>query len=123
MYQIKRKASSRAYIEAMDYKSLFTLSVLIGLIPAMIAYHKGHHFWRWWIFGAILFLVALPKAILIKPKLQGQDLNPPVAEGMKKCLYCGETIRVMALNCQFCGHDLVSSSGQVEMASTGYVSK
>ena len=27
----------------------------LGLIPAFIAYRKGHSFWTWWLFGATLF--------------------------------------------------------------------
>lgn len=33
--------------------------------------HKGHSFWTWWIFGALLFIVALPMAIVLKPA--GED--------------------------------------------------
>jgi hypothetical protein len=46
----------------------FTLVIaaVIGLIPACIARDKGRDFWTWWIFGAALFIVALPAAILLK---------------------------------------------------------
>jgi hypothetical protein len=43
------------------------LAVPLGLIPAAIAHRKGQNFWAWWIFGATLWIVALPLAILIKP--------------------------------------------------------
>jgi cytochrome c-type biogenesis protein len=48
---------------------LIALLVLtpLGLIPAAIAHRKGHNFWTWWIFGATLFILALPLAILIEP--------------------------------------------------------
>ena len=32
----------------------------LGLIPAAIASGKGHSFGAWWLFGAALFIVALP---------------------------------------------------------------
>ncbi len=41
---------------------LFPILPLIGLIPAFIAGSKGHNFLGWWIFGAMLFIVALPVA-------------------------------------------------------------
>jgi hypothetical protein len=42
------------------------LAVLIGLIPATIAQRKGENFFTWWVFGALLFIVALPWALVMK---------------------------------------------------------
>lgn len=42
--------------------------VLLGLIPAAIASNKGRSFALWWLYGASLFIVALPMALLMKPK-------------------------------------------------------
>jgi len=42
--------------------------VLPGLIPAAIASNKGRSFALWWLYGASLFIVALPMALLMKPK-------------------------------------------------------
>lgn len=38
--------------------------VVLGLIPAYLAYRKGRSFWTWWLFGVALLPVALPMAIL-----------------------------------------------------------
>jgi hypothetical protein len=46
---------------------VFVLAAMIGLIPAKIAHDKGYDFWQWWIFGALLFIIATPWAILLKP--------------------------------------------------------
>jgi cytochrome c-type biogenesis protein len=40
---------------------------LIGLIPAAIAARKGRNFFDWWMFGVVLFPVALVMALRIKP--------------------------------------------------------
>ncbi len=40
---------------------------LLGLIPAYIAWRKGRNFFDWWFFGAGLFPIALPMALLLKP--------------------------------------------------------
>lgn len=40
--------------------------VLLGLIPASIARLKGRSFFVWWIYGAALFIVALPHALIMK---------------------------------------------------------
>lgn len=43
------------------------LGALLGLLPAFIAHNKGHRFGPWWVYGALLFIVALPHAILTSP--------------------------------------------------------
>ncbi|MFN2556128.1 MAG: hypothetical protein ABR592_04535 [Nitriliruptorales bacterium] len=56
------------------------LAALIGLIPAAIAHAKGESFAAWWIFGAILFIVALPAALFLEPRPEGwQDPASPGA--------------------------------------------
>ncbi len=42
-------------------------AVLLGLIPAYVAAGKGRKFWKWWLYGALLFLPAVIHVILIKP--------------------------------------------------------
>jgi hypothetical protein len=57
----------------MKTLALYVLvSVLLGLIPGAIAHRKGWPFVAWWIYGALLILVALPHAILLNPKEQGR---------------------------------------------------
>ena len=48
---------------------------ILGLIPAYIAHQKGRQFIDWWFFGAFLFPVALPTAILLKPKTDEARLS------------------------------------------------
>lgn len=40
-------------------------AVALGLIPASIASRKGRSFTEWWLFGALLFIVAMPMSLLI----------------------------------------------------------
>jgi hypothetical protein len=42
------------------------IAVFLGLIPAAIAANKGRSFIGWWIYGALILIVALPHALLIK---------------------------------------------------------
>ncbi|HYY78245.1 MAG TPA: hypothetical protein VFD04_03560 [Actinomycetes bacterium] len=42
-------------------------AVLIGLLPATIARRKGRDFLAWWFFGAMMFVFALPAALLLRP--------------------------------------------------------
>jgi len=90
---------------------IFVYAILLGLIPASIAYKKGYpsknegyNFFMWWIFGASLFIVALPWAILLKSKKEELETSR-VSEGMKKCPECAELVKKDARVCRFCGYE------------------
>jgi hypothetical protein len=91
-----------------DSSSLFNLllwSSLLGLIPAAIAHNKGHSFFGWWIFGAALFIIALPAALLLKPNVQEVERSA-MSIGERKCPHCVEIIEREAKVCRFCGRDV-----------------
>ena len=86
---------------------MILLAVLIGLIPAAIAQGKGRSFMMWWFYGAALFIIALPHALIMKAdqaSLEKQQLG----EGMKKCPHCAEMIKEDAKVCRYCSRDLVT---------------
>jgi hypothetical protein len=84
---------------------ILILAVLIGLIPATIAKNKGRGFLGWWIYGAALFIIALPHALLIKSDQKALD-KEKLSEGMKKCPHCAEIIRAEAKVCRFCSREV-----------------
>jgi hypothetical protein len=77
----------------MEY---LVLGALVGLIPAVIAQRKGYSFVGWWIFGALLFIVALPMALVMKPNQSAR----------RQCPHCRAWIDREATVCRQCSRDV-----------------
>lgn len=84
------------------------LAILIGLIPALVAKGKGKSFVLWWIYGALIFIVALPHSLIMKADQKTIE-NQQLSEGMKKCPHCAEMIKQDANVCRYCSRDLVAA--------------
>lgn len=90
---------------------------VLGIIPAAIAQQKGRNFLIWWLYGTLIWIVALPHSILLR-KDQGLIDARALRDGGKKCPQCAEVVRRDARVCRFCGSDLSASSAQ-ETANVG----
>jgi DNA-directed RNA polymerase subunit RPC12/RpoP len=69
------------------------LAAFLALIPAFIARHKSRGFWTFYVFGLLLWIVALPVAVLMK-------------DDRRRCPYCVEPIAANATVCPHCGSAL-----------------
>jgi protein-arginine kinase activator protein McsA len=83
---------------------VFIIAILLGLIPAMVAQSKGRSFGLWWLYGSMLFIIALPHSLIMatdKKSVEAKQLS----EGMKKCPKCAELVKDQAVVCRFCSHE------------------
>lgn len=50
----------------MGFLIALAVAAVLGLIPASIAKKKGRSFGLWWLYGWLLFIVALIHSLVIK---------------------------------------------------------
>lgn len=72
----------------MELVIIAIIGLALGLVPGLIAQSKGRSFLPWWLYGAALFIVALPHAIMLGPR--------------NACPACREPIRMFASVCPHC---------------------
>ena len=75
---------------------IIAAAVVAGLIPAFMARATGRSFIFWWVYGTVLFPLALPHAII---RL--------VTEDRKACMYCRRMVSAGARTCPKCGYEFI----------------
>ena len=88
----------------------FIAVVFLGMITGTIAHKKGHSFAKWWFYGAALFIVALPMAIMLKPIGEAAAGTTAAMGGLRKCPKCAELIQPEAQVCRFCNTEVTPMS-------------
>jgi hypothetical protein len=61
--------------ENMDILISLVISAFLALLPAKIAESKGRSFGKWWVYGFLLWIIALPHSLLISKKKSNVPLD------------------------------------------------
>jgi hypothetical protein len=85
--------------------------MLLGLIPSAIAARKGHNAFLWWLYGSLLFIIALPHSLLVTPPVEVEAgaeprLHPTLDPNHKTCPRCGAIVTDSMVLCQSCSYPL-----------------
>ncbi|HHL6676464.1 TPA: zinc ribbon domain-containing protein [Klebsiella quasipneumoniae] len=86
--------------------SFLVIAALLGLIPAFIAQSKGRSFGGWWLYGFLLFIVAIIHVLFV-PSLNSSVAAVADSQGpMRNCPYCAEPVKYQATKCKHCGSEI-----------------
>lgn len=80
------------------------IAAILGVLVGMIARSKGRSFFPWWLYGTLIFIVAIVHVLLIKEDAEHAE-RELLSAGRKKCPKCAELIKGEAVVCRFCGYD------------------
>jgi hypothetical protein len=95
-----------------DMLHFLAIALILALLTARIASKKDGNFFKWFVAGALLGVIALPVAIF---KRQHAVLS------VKKCPKCAERLPLPALVCNACEYNFISrivGHGQKLLASS-----
>lgn len=82
--------------------TIVTIAIIsfgLGLLPAFMASQRGRRFLVWWVYGALLFPVAIVHALF---------LGMSFKTGTKNCGYCRMVVSVNATHCPKCGYEFIA---------------
>lgn len=82
------------------------VAALLGLVVGAIAQSKGRSFFGWWLYGALLFIVAIVHVLVLKPDVKGVEARALQGGDQRKCPHCAEVIKAEAKVCRYCGRDV-----------------
>lgn len=85
-----------------DLMSTLVFMLILAIIPAVIAKHKGRNFFTWYVYGYFLWLIALVHSIVMSKtkELREQELLDSLE--YVRCPHCLEIIRNGASICPHC---------------------
>lgn len=91
-----------AYTTDPNIAYALVAAAFLAIIPAAIGQSKGGSFGAWWWFGFLLFIIALPCALLTKSDRGVVEERQIQGGEAKRCPYCFNLIHPQATICQYC---------------------
>ena len=86
---------------------LLFLFMALGLIPAFIARKKGRPMFGWWVYGVLLFPIALVHILLAQSRPDAivihLETHRNLGSDERRCPFCAEIILRDAIKCKHCG--------------------
>lgn len=85
---------------------VFVAWLIMAGVVAMVASNKGWSGFGWFLYGLIIWPVALVHVLVMKPNSAAVEARALASGESRKCLFCAELIKSEAKVCRFCGRDL-----------------
>lgn len=81
-------------------------NAMVGALIGVVAERKGLDFGRWFLYGFLVWPVALVHLVMAGPGTKVREHEAVASGEMKKCPSCAELVRREAIKCRFCGSEL-----------------
>lgn len=80
--------------------------IIAGIVVALIANSKGRNGCGWFIYGFLLWPIALVHILVSPPNQKTVETRALRSGDQKKCPHCAELIKADAKVCRYCGREV-----------------